>query len=75
MDERALKLAPGLLVSLAGDGAQVWQPQRRTLTALDADLLALLTRFGEGRTIADAAAAAGLEADESVVAAVESFVA
>lgn len=75
MDERVLRLSPGLLVSLQPDGgARVWQPQRRTVTTLDADLLALLVRFGDGRTIAEAAEAAGLEPDDTLTAAVAGFV-
>jgi acetyl-CoA carboxylase carboxyltransferase component len=74
MDERALKLAPGLLVSVGERGeARVWQPRRAELTTMDADLLALLLNFADGRTVAEAAEAAGLEADESVLHAAQRF--
>jgi methylmalonyl-CoA decarboxylase subunit alpha len=70
------RLAPGLLVSMRGDGVVVvWRPRQQEPYALDADLLALLSRFASGATRAEAAAAAGVDDDGTVAEVVEVFVA
>src|SRR5262245_53631011 len=71
-----LRLASGLLLSPQRDGrVVVWRSRRSEPYQLDVDLLALLLQFGDGRTRAEAAAAASLEDDDTVGEVVGTFVA